>query len=147
MEIIYPYVHLIHLFLAIMFLGYVFTDLALISKLKGKFSKETQEEMAKILGKRSFHIFPLSLLFLVFTGGIMLSHYMNFDAGFLQTPLQKVLALKVFFVSIIVVGVLSNVYKKFTNKKKSNFMQYHFHKLVITMGIFIVICAKWMFLV
>jgi len=147
MQEIYPYTHLIHLFLAIMFLGYVFTDLALISKLKGKFSKETQEEMAKILGKRSFHIFPLSLLFLVLTGGMMLAHYMNSDAGFLQTPLQKVLALKVFLVLIIVMGVLSNVYKKFTNKKKSNFMQYHFHKLVIVMGIFIVICAKWMFLV
>ena len=37
MEAIYPYAHIIHLILAIMFLGYVFTDLAVISALKNKF--------------------------------------------------------------------------------------------------------------
>ena len=45
METIYPYANLIHLILAIVFLGYVFTDLAVISTLKGKFDKENQQKI------------------------------------------------------------------------------------------------------
>ena len=147
MEIIYPYAHIIHLMLAIIFLGYVFTDLAVISALKNKFSKETQQEINKSLGKRSFKIFPLSLLVLVLTGGIMMSQYLNSDIGFFNTNLQKILVFKILLVSIIVIGVGSNLYNKFTNGKKSNFMSNHFHKLVIVLGILIVISAKIMFIV
>ena len=68
MEVIYPYAHIIHLILAIMFLGYVFTDLAVISALKNKFDKENQQKINQSLGKRSFKIFPITLLFLVLTG-------------------------------------------------------------------------------
>ncbi len=147
MEAIYPYAHIIHLILGIIFLGYVFSDLAVISALKDKFTKETQQEINQILGKRSFKIFPLTLLFLVLTGGIMISKYINSDAGFFETDLQKILVFKIILVLIIASGVLSNLYKKFTKKKKSNFMQNHFHKLVIILGLLIVIAAKTMFLV
>jgi len=147
MEAIYPYAHVIHLILAIIFLGYVFSDLAVISTLKDKFSKETQKEINQTLGKRSFKIFPLSLLFLVLTGGMMMSKYINSDAGFFQTDLQKLLVFKIVLVLVIVLGVLSNLYVKFSGGKKSNFMENHFHKLVIVLGLFIVIAAKWMFLV
>ena len=84
MEMIYPYAHIIHLILAIIFLGYVFSDLAVISALKNRFDKDTQKEIAKSLGARSFKIFPISLLFLVLTGGIMMSRYINFSAGFFE---------------------------------------------------------------
>jgi len=147
MEVIYPFAHVIHLILAIIFLGYVFSDLAVISTLKNKFSKETQKEINQTLGKRSFKIFPLSLLFLVLTGGMMMSKYINSDAGLFQTDLQKVLVFKIILVLVIVLGVLSNLFVKFTGGKKSNFMENHFHKLVIVLGLFIVIAAKWMFLV
>ena len=147
MEIIYPYAHIIHLILAIMFLGYVFTDLAVISALKNKFDKENQQKINQSLGKRSFKIFPLTLLFLVLTGGMMMSRYINSTAGFAQTDLQKILLFKIALVLIIVIGVGSNLYVKFTAGTKSNFMQHHFHKLVIVLGIFIVIAAKAMFLV
>ena len=147
MEALYPFAHLIHLILAIIFLGYVFTDLAVISALKNKFSKETQKEINQTLGKRSFKIFPLTLLFLVLTGGIMSSRYINSNAGFFETDLQKILIFKIVLVLVIVFGVLSNLYKKFTKGKKSNFMENHFHKLVIVLGFFIVLAAKLMFLV
>ena len=147
MEAIYPYAHTIHLILAIMFLGYVFTDLAVLSALKNKFSKETQQEINQFLGKRSFKIFPITLLFLVLTGGMMMSRYINSNAGVFQTDLQKILVFKIILVLIIALGVGSNLYIKFTKGKKSNFMQNHFHKLVIVLGIFIVISAKLMFLV
>lgn len=147
MEAVYPYAHIIHLILAIMFLGYVFSDLAVISTLKGKFSKETQQEINQTLGKRSFKIFPLTLLFLILTGGMMMSRYINSDAGFFETDLQKILMFKIALVLVIAAGVLSNLYVKLTKGKKSNFMENHFHKLVIVLGILIVISAKWMFLV
>jgi len=147
MEAIYPYIHVIHLILAIMFLGYVFSDLAIISTLKGKFSKETQKEINQTLGKRSFKIFPLTLLFLVLSGGMMMSKYINSQAGFFETDLQKILVFKIALFLVIVLGVLSNLYVKFTKGKKSNFMENHFHKLVIVLGLFIVVAAKWMFLV
>nr|WP_321266178.1 hypothetical protein [uncultured Sulfurimonas sp.] len=145
MEAIYPYAHIIHLILAIMFLGYVFTDLALISKLKNKLDKETYQKINQTLGQISFKIFPLTLLFLILSGGIMMSRYINSDAGFFETDLQKILVFKISLVLIIAAGVASNMYIKFTNGKKSSFMQNHFHKVVITLGLFIVISAKWMF--
>ena len=147
MDLIYPYAHIIHLILAIMFLGYVFTDLAVISALKNKFDKENQQKINQNLGKRSFKIFPVTLLFLVLTGGMMMSKYINSTAGFAETSLQKILLLKIALVTIIVIGVGSNLYIKFTGGTKSNFMQNHFHKLVIVLGIFIVIAAKAMFMV
>lgn len=147
MEAIYPYANVIHLVLAIIFLGYVFSDLAIISTLKGRFSKEVQKEINQTLGKRSFKIFPLTLLFLVLTGGMMMSKYINSESGFFETDLQKILVFKIALVLIIVLGVLSNLYVKFTKGKKSNFMENYFHKLVIVLGLFIVISAKWMFLV
>ncbi len=147
MDALYPYVHVIHLILAIMFLGYVFTDLAVISALKGKFDKENQQKVNQSLGKRSFKIFPLTLLFLVLTGGMIMSRYINSTAGFAQTDLQKILLFKIALVLIIVIGVGSNLYVKFTGGIKSNFMQNHFHKLVIVLGVFIAIAAKAMFLV
>lgn len=146
MEAIYPYAHIIHLILAIMFLGYVFTDLAVISALRSKFSKQDEEKMNQELGKRSFKIFPLTLLFLILTGGMMMSRYINSSAGVFETDLQKILMFKIALALIIALGVLSNLYKKFTNKKKSEFMQHHFHKLVIVLGVLIVISSQWMFL-
>jgi len=146
MEAIYPYTHIIHLILAIIFLGYVFTDLAVISALKGKFDKENQTKINQSLGKRSFKIFPLSLLVLILTGGMMMSKYINSEAGWFDTSLQKILVFKIILVTIIAIGVGSNLYNKFTGGTKSNFMVNHFHKLVIVLGLGIVISAKSMFL-
>ncbi len=147
MEALYPYTHIIHLILAIMFLGYVFTDLAVISALKNKFDKENQQKINQSLGKRSFKIFPITLLFLVLTGGMMMSKYINSTAGLAETNLQKILLFKIALVTVIVIGVGSNLYIKFTGGTKSNFMQHHFHKLVIVLGFFIVVAAKMMFVV
>lgn len=146
MEAIYPYAHIIHLMLAIMFLGYVFTDLAVISTLKSKFKKEDEQKINQELGKRSFQIFPLTLLFLFLTGGMMMSKYINSSAGAFETSLQKILMFKIVLALVIAIGVLSNLYAKFTKKKKSTFMEFHFHKLVIVLGVLIVISAQWMFL-
>ena len=145
MEAIYPYAHIIHLILAIMFLGYVFTDVVLISALKNKFGAETDKGINKILGPKSFKIFPLSLLVIVLTGGMMMSRYINSNAGFFETDLQKLLVIKIALALIIVLGVLFNLFTKFTGRKKPAFMENDFHKVVLVLGFFIVVFAKWMF--
>ncbi len=147
MEVIYPYVHIIHTLLAIAFLGYVFSDVFIISSLKNKFDEKTDKEIQRTLGKKSFKIFPLSLLLLVLTGGMMMSQYINSTVGFRETALQKILLLKIAMVSIIVAGVLYNLFCKFTGRTKIKFMQNNFHKLVFVLGIGIVISAKLMFIV
>ncbi|QOY55242.1 hypothetical protein HUE87_03115 [Candidatus Sulfurimonas marisnigri] len=147
MEAIYPYANIIHLILAIVFLGYVFTDVAIISALKNKFRADTDKKINDTLGAKSFKIFPITLLLLVLTGGMMMSKYINSNAGFFETDLQKLLVIKIALVSIIVAGVLYNLFTKFTGRKKPAFMQNNFHKLVLVLGLFIVVLAKWMFIV
>jgi len=147
MEVIYPYAHIIHILLAIAFLGYVFTDVFIISALKDKYDDKTQKDINQTLGKKSFKIFPLSLLVLVLTGGMMMSQYINSSAGYSDTALQQVLLFKIAMVSIIVAGVLYNLFTKFTGRTKIKFMQNDFHKLVFVLGILIVISAKVMFIV
>lgn len=145
MEAIYPYAHLIHLLLAIIFLGYVFTDVFMISSLKNKFGKETEEKINQTLGSKSFKIFPVSLLVIVLTGGMMMSRYINSAAGFFETGMQKLLVVKIVLALIIVAGVLFNLFTKFTGRKKPKFMQEQFHKVVLILGFFIVVLAKMMF--
>jgi hypothetical protein len=144
-EAIYPYANIIHLILAIMFLGYVFTDIVMISTLKNKFSKETEQKINQTLGAKSFKIFPLSLLVIVLTGGMMMSKYINSNAGFFEASLQKLLVIKIVLALIIVLVVLYNLYTKVSKKPKHPFMQEHFHKLVLVLGFFIVVLAKAMF--
>lgn len=146
MEAVYPYALIIHLVLAIMFIGYVFTDVAIISALKNKFGSETDKKISQTLGKVSFKIFPLSLLFIILTGGMMMSKYINSSAGFFETGLQKFLVIKIVLALIIALGVLFNLFTKFTGRKKPAFMQNDFHKLVLFLGFFIVVFAKYMFL-
>jgi len=147
MEAIYPYAHIIHLLLAIAFLGYIFTDVIMISSITKRLTGEKKQEINKTLGARSFKIFPISLLIIVLTGGMMMSRYINTEAGLFETGLQKILVFKIILASIIVLGVLSNLFTKFTGRKKTAFMQNHFHKLVLVLGFFIVVSAKYMFVV
>ena len=145
MEDVYPFANIIHLTLAIIFLGYVFTDVAIISIINKKLTGEVKKDVNQTLGKRSFKIFPLSLLILILTGGMMMSRYINSSVGIFETDLQKILVFKIFLVSIIVLGVLYNLFTKFTGRKKIAFMQNHFHKLVLFLGFLIVVSAKLMF--
>ena len=145
MEAIYPYANIIHLILAIIFLGYVFTDVVMISALKNRFTKETDKEINQTLGAKSFKIFPISLLVIVLTGGMMMSKYINSNAGCCETTLQKLLVIKIVLALIIASGVLFNLFIKFTGRKKPLFMQEHFHKVVLVLGFFIVVLAKMMF--
>ncbi len=146
MEAIYNYAHIVHLILAIIFLGYVFSDVFVISILKKRFQGDTKMDIERALSSRSTKIFPIVLLLLIVSGGMMMSKFVNSQVGFFDTSLQQTLMLKVFLALLIVFGVVYNLYKKFTKQAKPIFMKEHFHKLVLVLGFLIVVCAKVMFL-
>ncbi len=145
MEAIYPYAHLIHLILGIMFLGYIFSDVFIISALKKRFNKEIKQEIETTLSNKSIKIFPLVLLFLILTGGMMMSKFANSEVGFFNTTLQQLLMIKIALAFIIALGVIYSLFKRLTKQPKNHFMKEHFHKVVLFLGLLIVICAKIMF--
>ena len=76
-----------------------------------------------------------------------MSRYINSNAGFFETDLQKLLVIKIVLALVIALGVLFNLFNKYTGRKKPAFMENDFHKLVLVLGFFIVVFAKWMFVV
>ncbi len=136
----------VHILCAIIFLGYVFADVIVFPSAKKNVGEKMFEEVKKSIAKRAIKIFPLSLLLLVLSGGFMFSKYINSDLGAFNTPLQQLLMLKLFLAGLIVLGVLYSLYTKLTNTKPVDFMK-HFHKFVLILGFFIVLLAKYMFVV
>lgn len=136
----------VHILCAIIFLGYVFADVIVFPSAKKNVGEKMFEEVKKSIAKRAIKIFPLSLLLLVLSGGFMFSKYINSDSGAFNTPLQQLLMLKLFLAGLIVLGVLYSLYTKLTNTKPVDFMK-HFHKFVLILGFFIVLLAKYMFVV
>lgn len=136
----------VHILCAIIFLGYVFADVIVFPSAKKNVGEKMFEEVKKSIAKRAIKIFPLSLLLLVLSGGFMFSKYINSDLGVFNTPLQQLLMLKLFLAGLIVLGVLYSLYTKLTNTKPVDFMK-HFHKFVLILGFFIVLLAKYMFVV
>ena len=66
MEKIYPYVQILHLFFAIIFLGYVFFDVIILGFLKDKFGSNFQN-VKQTIGARAIKIMPVCILGLFLT--------------------------------------------------------------------------------
>jgi hypothetical protein len=72
---------IVHLLCAIIFLGYVFADVIVFPIAKKSVGEKVYEEVKKSIAKRAIKIFPLSLLLLVLSGGLMFSQYINSNLG------------------------------------------------------------------
>lgn len=135
---------IIHVLCAIIFLGFVFTDVVVLTAVKKTMGKEMHEKVMNAIIKRGIKIFPPIVLLLIATGGFMFTKYINSQAGMFNTSLQQLLMLKVFLVLLIILGVIYSLYTKFTNTKPVAFME-HFHTYTLIAGFFIVVLAKYMF--
>lgn len=142
----YGIAHIIHLLLAIIFIGFVFADVAVLSVLQGKFDPETLKKIKEAINARSRKIFPPSVLVLILSGGFMLSRYINSNAGVFDTGLQKLLMIKVVLALVIALGVSYSLLMRALKKTPHPAMA-HFHKLVLVLGVVIVVFAKMMFMV
>ncbi|MFA7083690.1 MAG: hypothetical protein WC141_04040 [Arcobacteraceae bacterium] len=140
----YSIVLIVHLFCAIIFLGFVFADLFVLPVIKKVLNEQEHEKVMTAISSRARMIFPLSVLILIFSGGYMLASYINSELGVFNTNLQLLLLLKVFLALTIASGVVYSIVNKVLKKTPHPIMK-HFHKFVLFSGILIVILAKLMF--
>lgn len=141
MEVFYPYFLIIHLVSAIIFLGFIFTDVVLLTPLRKVLGDEFADKMFQGISKRGSKIMPFCLLLLVLTGGAMISHYIGGNQGYFNTFLQKVLWFKVFFAFLIVLAVTISLICHYILKVR-NPVGKIIHPLALVLGVFIVVLAK-----
>ncbi|WP_205435810.1 CopD family copper resistance protein [Helicobacter suis] len=145
MAAIYPYVLIVHLICAIIFIGYLFFDVVIFPNVKRLFGEEIAQKAAQGISQRAIKIMPLCVLLLLITGGMMVSQYMGGDKGFFNTPFQKLLMLKIFLACLIFAMVGTALTCKFLGKP--NPLGSIIHPAVLTLGALIIICAKLMWFV
>lgn len=146
METIYPYFLTIHLLCAIIFLGFIFTDVVLLSRLKKVFGEKKAGEILAPIMKTGVKIMPICVLLLVLSGGAMMTRWLGFSKGFFDTPLQTLLSIKIILAFVIVCFVLNALCFKLL-LKKANPLGAYTHKIVLCLGFVIVILAKFAFFV
>ncbi|WP_104729264.1 copper resistance protein CopD [Helicobacter felis] len=142
MQALYPYVLMLHLFCAIVFIGYLFFDVVILSRAKKHFPHDLANRIEEAIGSHAIKIMPICVLLLLLTGGMMLSNYVGGEKGWLETPFQKFLLLKVTLACVIFALVIFSLLCKFF--KRANPLAPIIHPLVLALGVGIVICAKWM---
>ncbi|WP_104721596.1 copper resistance protein CopD [Helicobacter mesocricetorum] len=141
MEVFYPYFLIVHLMSAIIFLGFIFTDVVLLAPLREVLGEEFADKMFQGISKRGSKIMPFCLLLLVLSGGAMIGQYVGSGQGYFDTFLQKALWFKVFFASLIVLAVIISLTCHYILKVR-NPLGKIIHPLALVFGVFIVVLAK-----
>lgn len=117
MQTLYPFFLTTHLLCAIVFLGFIFTDVVLLSILRRTLGDNALQNVMK----RGTKIMPICVLLLVLTGGAMMTRYLDFGsglAGFFGTPLQTFLSVKIILALLIVCLVINALAHKFVLKNQ-----------------------------
>ncbi|MDL0089746.1 copper resistance protein CopD [Campylobacter gastrosuis] len=147
MQAIYPYAKIVHIFCAIIFVGYLFFDVVIFSRLKNVL-KDDFERVKMAITSRAIKIMPVCLLLLFLSGGMMISTWVGSkNGGYFSTPLQTLLMIKVLLALIILTGVIYSLSCRFLGKKPANFVKENLHVIALIFGFFIVLFAKLMFIV
>ena len=144
MDMLYPYFLTIHLICAIIFLGFIFVDVVLLTPIRKILGDEFANQMWSVISKRGGKIMPFCLLVLVLSGGAMISRYIGSEIGYWNTTLQHLLVLKAFLALLIFFAVLVSLTFHYL-LKKSNPLAKIIHPLALILGLFIVILAKFAF--
>ncbi|GAD18643.1 hypothetical protein [Helicobacter fennelliae] len=140
----YPYILTLHLFCAIFFVGFLFSDVVIISAVLRRLKPEMANEVRKILGSLETKIMPPCFLLLILSGGMLLSNYVGGDHGWWQSTFQKLLLLKVGVAGCIFLLVTFSLSMFFVFKKPNPLGKYT-HPLVFTLACIIVVLAKFMY--
>lgn len=144
MQLMYPYFLTLHLICAIIFLGFIFTDVFLLTALKKSLGEKADEFLSPVI-KRGVKIMPICVLLLVLSGGAMMSSYLNSELGFFNTNLQKLLMIKIILAFIIVLFIINALVFKLILKKANPIKATH--SIVLVLGFITVILAKMAFFV
>ncbi|OCR06728.1 copper resistance protein CopD [Helicobacter pullorum] len=144
MDMLYPYFLTIHLICAIIFLGFIFVDVVLLTPIRKILGDEFANQMWSVISKRGGKIMPFCLFVLVLSGGAMISRYIGSEIGYWNTTLQQLLVIKAFLALLIFFAVLVSLTFHYL-LKKSNPLAKIIHPLALILGLFIVILAKFAF--
>ncbi|WP_104697968.1 MULTISPECIES: hypothetical protein [unclassified Helicobacter] len=140
MQNYYTFFLIIHLFCAIVFIGYLFFDVVILGLAKKKI-RNFQEFKSKI-GDITTKIMPFMILMLFISGGAMASKYFT-------SPIESLFQILLLIKIILASGILALVCFSLTCYfilKKPNPLGKYIHPLVFTICIIIVLIAKLMFL-
>ena len=107
MQALYPYFLTLHLLCAIVFLGFIFCDVVLLSQLKKSLGEAKASEVLAPVMRRGVKIMPLCVLLLVLSGGAMMSRWLNSTDGFWGSALQNLLMIKI-ILALCIVGFVLN---------------------------------------
>ena len=135
MQNLYPYAQIIHLFCAIIFVGYLFFDVIILRAASKKMSPELAQKAKQAIGSVAVKIMPICVLLLVLTGGMMISNWID----------NKVFMIKFCLAMVIVAAVIVNLSCKFIFKRPSPLG--NIHPIALTLAVAIVLLAKVMFMV
>jgi len=136
---------IIHLFAAIFFIGFVFSDVVILPVLHKDFDNSTVVQIKNSISSRARKIFPITVLILILTGGFMFSKHINSSIGFTGSALQILLIIKALLALVIVAGIIYSLGCKLFGKQPHSTMQ-KFHTYVLILGIIIIVLAKLMFI-
>ena len=146
MQNLYPYAQIIHLFCAIIFVGYLFFDVIILRAASKKMPPELAQKAKQAIGSVAVRIMPICVLLLVLTGGMMMSNWVGSKAGgYFETNLQIAFMIKFFLAMVIVAAVIVNLSCKFIFKRPSPLG--NIHPIALTFAVAIVLLAKVMFMV
>ena len=146
MQTLYPYAQIIHLFCAIIFVGYLFFDVIILRAASKKMPPELAQKAKQAIGSVAVKIMPICVLLLVLTGGMMMSNWVGSKAGgYFETNLQIAFMIKFCLAMVIVAAVIVNLSCKFIFKRPSPLG--NIHPIALTLEVAIVLLAKVMFMV
>lgn len=131
MEAIYPYLLILHIFCAIIFVGYLFLDVVLSNDLDSAL-----KPIARFL--------PLSFLLLLLSGGAMISQHINSDIGFFATHTQQFLVIKALIALVLASLVVFSLFYAYVLKKPSPLRKV-IHPIALSASVVIIIMAKLAF--
>ena len=138
---------IIHVLGAIIFLGFVFSDVVVFPILKKRLGEEEHQKIMQIIISRGVKIFPPTVLLLILSGVFMFSKYINTEVGVYNSSLQIVLLMKVFLVFLIALAIIYSLICKFTKRQQHQFIHKYGHTIILVLGFLVVILGKVMFIV
>lgn len=142
MESLYPVFLVIHTLCAIIFLGFIFCDVVLLTPIRKVLGDKIADRVWEVILKRGTKIMPLCVLLLVISGGAMMTRWIGVEKGFFDTSLQTLLSIKIILALLIVAMVVVSLSFKFIFTKYKNPLADIIHPAALILGFFIVVLAK-----
>ena len=145
MDALYPLFLTIHLICAIIFVGFLFCDIVLLTPVRKVLGDDFADKMWRVILGRGEKIMPLCVLMLVLTGGAMMTRWVSPNLGFFGTNLQTLLTIKILLALVIVAMVVTSItlHKLGCKNPLANVI----HPIALVLGFVIAILAKIAFYV